>query len=165
MLPGVQYTGNFGCVHNFQRKHLRQITKQIVVINLKASQCHLGIVSNLTIHVSNAKKTRIVLINIIFVAQQETQTPILAVQLSLPTPVKLQLLAKFLFDYQPDVVQSIIFGFSIGFPLHFQGRRQFSIPNNFFLSFTKSYICRHETGKRVGRRRYCSLFAFHLPNS
>ena len=63
-------------------------------------------------------------------AQQVTQTPTLTVQPGLPTPVKLQPLAKFLFGYPPDLVQSIISGFSIGFPLHFQGRQQFSIPNN-----------------------------------
>ncbi len=45
-VPGVQYTGNFGCVHNFQRKRLKQLTKQTMVINLEASQCHLAIVSN-----------------------------------------------------------------------------------------------------------------------
>ena len=70
------------------------------------------------------------LVNVIFVAQQVTQTPTLTVQQSLSMPVKLQPLAKFLLGYPPDLVQSIISGFSIGFPLHFQGRRQFSIPNN-----------------------------------
>ncbi len=63
-------------------------------------------------------------------AQQVTQTPTLTVQPGLPTPVKLRPLAKLLFGHPPDLVQSIISGFSIGFPLHFQGRRQFSIPNN-----------------------------------
>ena len=70
------------------------------------------------------------LVSVIFVAQQVIQAPTLTVQPGLPTPVKLQPLAKFLFGYPPDLVQSIISGFSIGFPLHFQGRRQFSIPNN-----------------------------------
>jgi hypothetical protein len=64
------------------------------------------------------------------VAQQVTTTLLLAVQPSLPKPVKLQPLAKFLSGYAPDIVQIIISGFSMGFPLHFQGRRQFSIPNN-----------------------------------
>ena len=70
------------------------------------------------------------LVNVIFVAQQVTQMPTLTVQPGLPTPVMLQPLTKLLFGYPPDLVQSIISGFSIGFPLHFQGCRQFSTPNN-----------------------------------
>jgi hypothetical protein len=62
------------------------------------------------------------------VAQPVNQTPVLTVKPSLPTPVKLKPLVKYLSGYQPDIVKYIISGFSSGFPLHFEGHRQFFIP-------------------------------------
>ena len=57
-------------------------------------------------------------------AQRENPPRILTVKLSpLPTPVKLQPLAKFLVGYQCDIVEFLISGFSHGFPLHFEGER------------------------------------------
>ena len=56
--------------------------------------------------------------------------PILTIQPSLPIPVKLKPPVKFLSGYPPELVQYILYGFSKGFRLHFQGRQQFFIPNN-----------------------------------
>ena len=77
-----------------------------------------------------AKRERTALVSVIFVPQRVNQMPILTVQPSLPTPVKLKPLVKFLSGYPPDLVQYIIYGFSKGFRLHFQGRQQFFILNN-----------------------------------
>ena len=66
--------------------------------------------------------------NALFVAHQEL--PVLSSDLpsshppSLPTPVKVKRLGFLLDRYNPSTVEFLSFGFTQGFPVHFQGERK-----------------------------------------
>ncbi|CAB4027902.1 Cortactin-binding 2, partial [Paramuricea clavata] len=60
---------------------------------------------------------------IIFVALTENRPPIPTAPPSqvLPTPVKIQPLIELLSGYEPSIINTLISGFSFGFPLNYQG--------------------------------------------
>ena len=179
---GVRSIRNFGCVLNSLLKRSRPIINQPVFQNWEGRQFLLDTVLNfiavsfaqllialLNIPVLSAKRERTALVSVIFVPQRVNQTPILTVQPSLPTPVKLKPLVKFLSGYPPELVQYIIYGFSKGFRLHFQGRRQFFIPNNLPSALQNPKFVDKKLGQELAanrivrsRPRHFSLFLFHL---
>ena len=61
---------------------------------------------------------------IIFVALMENHSPIPTAPPSqvLPMPVRLQPLIELLSGYEPSIINTLISGFSFGFPLHYQGK-------------------------------------------
>ena len=112
----------------------------------------------LTIPVLSAKQDRIVLVSVIFVAQQAKHPPTLTVRPSLPTPVKLTPLVKFLEGYPTDLVTYITSGFSMSFPLHFQGHRSFFIPNNLTSALENPTIADKKLGQELAADRIAGPF-------
>ena len=77
---------------------------------------------------------------------------------SLPTPVKLTPLVKFLAGYPADLVTYITSGFSMGFPLHFQGRRSFFIPNNLTSALENPTFVDKKLGQELAADRIAGPF-------
>ena len=118
MFLEVRSMRNFGCALNSLLKRNRQIINRPefqnregclflldTVLNFIAVSFAQLLIALLNIPVLSAKRERTALVSVIFVPQRVNQTPILTVQPSLPTPVKLKPLAKFLPGYPPDLVQ------------------------------------------------------------
>ena len=104
------------------------------------------------------KKEHIVLVSVIFVAQQVKHPPTLTVRPSLPTPVKLTTLVKFLAGYPTDLVTYITSGFLMGFPLHFQGRRSFLISRNLTSALENPTFVDKKLGQELAADRIAGPF-------
>ena len=85
----------------------------------------------------NARKRRTVLVRVILAAQLElvNRMPILTIRPSLPMPVKLKPLAKFLSGYWPDVLKYIISIFHKVLPYIFKGNNNFVHPKIYPLCY------------------------------
>jgi hypothetical protein len=76
----------------------------------------------------------------------------------LPTPVKIQPLAKFLVGYQSDIVEFLISGFSHGFPLHFEGKRHSLASKNLTSALQNPQAVDKKLGQELAANRLAGPF-------